>query len=161
MKLLRWLWVALALAVAPAHAATLLPNGEQQFWDNSGAILSLGTVEFYIPSTSTPKNTWQDAGQTTLNTNPVNLDASGRARIYGNGAYRQVVKDSLGNTIWDRLTQDVYGLVNVEWCGTSAGSANAQTLTPSIPVTAYSAGLRCAFVAGFTNTSATTINIST
>lgn len=160
MKLLRWLWVALALAVAPVDAATLLPNGEQQFFDNNGAPLSLGTVEFYVPATSTPKNTWQDATQSTLNTNPVNLDAAGRARIYGNGQYRQVVKDALGNTIWDRLTQDVYGLVNIEWCGTSAGSANVQTLTPTIPVTSYVAGLRCAFIAGFTNTAATTLNIS-
>lgn len=156
----KFLSLLAALWFSAAQAATLLPNGEQQFWDNSGAILALGTVEFYVPATSTPKNTWQDATQATLNTNPVQLDSAGRARIYGNGQYRQIVKDSLGNTIWDRLTQDVYGLVGIEWCGTSAGSANVQTLTPSIPLLSYVAGQRCAFVAGFTNTAATTVNIS-
>ena len=48
----------------------------------------------------------------------------------------------------------------LQWCGTSGGSANAQTLTPSPAITAYVAGQRFAFVAGFTTTNATTINIS-
>lgn len=84
--------------------ATLLPNGQQTFEDNNGNPLAGGSVYFYIPNTTTPKNTWQDSSQTTLNTNPVVLDSAGRAIIYGNGSYRQIVKDSVGNTIWDRQT---------------------------------------------------------
>lgn len=61
---------------------------------------------FYIPNTLTPKNTWQDSGLTILNTNPVNLDAAGRAVIWGSGSYRQIVKDAVGNTIWDQVTSD-------------------------------------------------------
>jgi len=84
--------------------ATLLPNGKQQFFDANGAPLAGGTVTFYIPNTTTFKNTWQDPTQTTLNSNPVVLDAGGWAVIYGSGVYRQVVKDVFGNTIWDQLT---------------------------------------------------------
>ena len=84
--------------------ATLLPNAKQQFLDTNGRPLAGGQVYFYIPNTSTLKNTWQDAGQITLNTNPVVLDANGQAIIYGSGQYRQVVYDVHGNLIWDKLT---------------------------------------------------------
>jgi len=46
------------------------------------------------------------------------------------------------------------------WYGTSGGAANVQTLTPSTALTAYGEGQRFAFKAGFTNTTATTLNIS-
>jgi len=40
---------------------TLLPPAKQQFLDNSGRPLSGGTVDFFVPSTSTRKNTFQAA----------------------------------------------------------------------------------------------------
>lgn len=89
-----------------AILGTLLPNGKQQFFDSNGSPLVGGSVYFYIPSTSTLKNTWQDPGETILNTNPVVLDSLGSAVIYGTGQYRQVVKDAGGNTLWDQLTND-------------------------------------------------------
>ena len=46
------------------------------------------------------------------------------------------------------------------WGGTSGGSANAQTLTLTPAITAYVAGQRFRFVAGFTNTAATTLNVN-
>jgi len=46
------------------------------------------------------------------------------------------------------------------WCGTSGGSANAQTLTPSPAITAYTAGQVFRFIAGFTSTGAVTLQIS-
>jgi hypothetical protein len=55
----------------------------------------------YVPGTLTPANTWQDSGQTTLNTNPIILDSRGQAIIYGIGSYRQILSDSLGNIVWD------------------------------------------------------------
>lgn len=85
-------------------SALPLPNGKPQFIDQNGAPLALGSVTFYIPNTTTPKDTWQDEGQTILNTNPIALDAGGYAVIWGSGAYRQIVKDAAGNTIWDQIT---------------------------------------------------------
>jgi hypothetical protein len=96
--------VLLQVHFAFAQTATLLPNGEQQFFDNNGNPLSAGSVYFYSPNTTTFLTTWQNANQTVVNTNPVVLDAAGRAIIYGVGTYRQVVFDSLGNLVWDQPT---------------------------------------------------------
>ena len=46
------------------------------------------------------------------------------------------------------------------WGGTSGGTANAQTLTLTPAITAYVAGQRFRFVAGFTNTAAATLNVN-
>ena len=70
-----------------------VPNGKQQFVNGSGVPLANGKVYMYIPSTTTPKNTWQDPNQTTLNANPITLDSNGMALIYGTGDYRQQVYD--------------------------------------------------------------------
>ena len=98
-----------ALWVVPAHAqsAALLPNAMTQFVDGNGAPYAGGSVYFYVPSTTTPKTTWQDPNETTPNTNPVVLDANGRAIIWGSGLYREVLLDQFGNTIWDQLTYNV------------------------------------------------------
>lgn len=89
--------------------ATLLPNAKAQFLDGNGKPLAGGSVYFYIPNTSTKKDTYQDPQQTILNTNPIILDASGEAIIWGAGTYRQVVYDQYGNLIWDQITSDVTG----------------------------------------------------
>jgi hypothetical protein len=102
--------------------ATLLPNAKQQFLDSNGRPLAGGQVYFYIPNTSTLKNTWQDSGQTVLNTNPVILDANGQAIIYGNGQYRQVVYDVHGNLIWDQLTADTTSNLQISLSGPSGSS---------------------------------------
>lgn len=86
--------------------ASLLPNGKQHFDDNNGRPLVGGRVYYYIPNTSTPKDTWQDEAMTTLNTNPIVLDARGECTAWGYGSYRQVVRDQFGNLIWDRLVTD-------------------------------------------------------
>lgn len=96
--------LALGSLSAFGQTASILPPGKTTFFDANGNPLSSGTVTFYIPSTTTFKTTWQDADETIPNTNPVVLDSAGRAIIYGSGTYRQVVKDSKGNTIWDQLT---------------------------------------------------------
>ena len=91
-------------ATVSAQDAALLPNAKQTFLDNNGKPLSNGKVYFYVPNTSTLKTTWQDADQSVANTNPVILDAAGRAIIYGDGEYRQVVRDRNNNLIWDQVT---------------------------------------------------------
>lgn len=87
-----------------AQNAAILPPAKTTFVDQNGKPLTSGTVDFYIPGTSTRKTTWQDSAGTIPNTNPVVLDGAGRAIVLGNGAYRQVVKDRLGNQQWDQVT---------------------------------------------------------
>lgn len=140
--------------------ATLLQNGQQQFIDADGAPIVGGLVYFFIPNTDTPKDTWQDVGQTVTNANPVTLDAAGEAIIFGAGQYRQVVYRPDGTLVWDRLVQDLYTLVNIVWCGGAGGTGNAITLAPAQPVVALVAGLRVCFVAAAHNTGPATINVS-
>ncbi|HDR9033738.1 glycosyl hydrolase family 28-related protein [Burkholderia vietnamiensis] len=86
--------------------ATILPNGKTQFVDQNGKPLANGTVTFYIPGTTTKKDTWQDQAQMQVNTNPVQLDSRGQATIWGSGSYRQVVADKFGAQIWDQVISD-------------------------------------------------------
>lgn len=83
--------------------ASLLPNAKQQFEDINGNPLVGGSVTHYEVGTLVPKDTWQDEAQGILNSNPIILDSRGQAIIYGNGNYRQILKDSLGNLIWDEV----------------------------------------------------------
>lgn len=150
------LWLMAALYAVPALAATLLPPGEITFVDANGAPLTGGTVQFYIPNTTTPKDTWQDASQSTLNTNPVVLNSAGRAIIYGSGCYRQVVKDSLSNLIWDQSTCDTAPATGTAWGGTSGGTPNVQTVVA--PDFSGGNGQILEFLAGSTNTGSLTLN---
>lgn len=141
---------------AETAIATILPTGETTFFDANGIPLAAGTVTFYIPGTTTPKDTWQNSAQTILNSNPVTLDSAGRAIIYGSGSYRQVVKDSLGNLIWDQETAEPNAGA-VSFGGTSSGTVNAQTLSAA----QFSGvdGQIISFVAGLSNTGAMTISV--
>lgn len=49
---------------------------------------------------------------------------------------------------------------SIIWCGTSAGTANAQTLSPTPAITAYVAGQLFRFIAGASSTSSCTLDIS-
>jgi hypothetical protein len=85
-------------------SGSLIPNAKQQFLDANGNPLAGGFVYYYIPSTTTFKNTYQNAALTILNTNPIILDSAGECMAYGNGSYRQIVTDVNGNLIWDQPT---------------------------------------------------------
>lgn len=137
-----------------AQSAVLLPNGKQQFLDSNGAPLAGGSVGFYVPpATLTPKTTWLDAARATPNSNPVTLDSSGEATIYGVGTYRQIVKDALGATIWDAQTSGLGGSL---YGGVSTGTANAQSLAASD--FAGVDGSIVSWIAGFTNTGSLTLD---
>ncbi len=111
-----------------------LTNGKEQFLNGSGVPLAGGSVAFYSPGTLDPVNTYQDPGLTTLNANPVVLDANGMATIWGtsNAQYRQIVKDALGNTIWD----EVVGLTatSTQWLtgGSASSTAGGTPVSPPI-----------------------------
>jgi hypothetical protein len=91
-------------SVGQTPTAVILPNAYVQFLDANGKPLAAGTVFFYTPGTTTAKTTWQDPYQTTANPNPIVLNGSGEALIWGSGIYRQVVYDVNNNMIWDQLT---------------------------------------------------------
>jgi hypothetical protein len=155
----------LVLGAWPVKAATtLLPNGEQCFQKATGPISS-GSINMYIPSTTTTKTTWKDSGQITANTNPIQLDANGCAIIYGTGSYRQQVFDgpvvggvTTGNLIFDLTTTDTSATNNVFWAALAGGTPNA--------ITVVDAGFNSTdgsvinFTALATNTTATTLNPS-
>jgi microcystin-dependent protein len=94
----------LSTTFAIAQTASILPPGKTSFFDANGNPLVNGAITFYSPGTTTLKTTWQDSAQTTPNTNPVILDAAGRALIYGSGTYQQVVRDRSNNIIWNVQT---------------------------------------------------------
>lgn len=120
--------------------------------------LAGGKVSFYVPNTSTFKSTWSNATQTTQNTNPVQLDQNGCAIIYGTGSYRQVLQDSLGNTVWDQVTTDTSANNNTFWAGIAAGTPNVITVVdPGFNATD---GSVIDFTANATNTGSTTLNPS-
>ena len=72
----------------------LLTSINSQFIDSCGKPLAGGKVYTYEANTTTPKATYADTDGLAVNTNPIILDESGRARIYiGEGSYRIRVLD--------------------------------------------------------------------
>ena len=61
---------------------SLLPIPRQQFFSASGIPLAGGFVYTYLAGTSTPAATYLDYTGTSLNTNPITLDAGGFASIW-------------------------------------------------------------------------------
>jgi hypothetical protein len=151
-------------SVAVAQTEAILPNGMTQFSDGNGVPYAGGRVYMYIPHTTTPKATFQDPLGATPNANPIALDANGRAIIWGNGEYREVVQDLYGNVVWDQLTYaspagTSGGSGGVLWYGTATGTANAITLSTPAGFVATD-GQTVGFIANATNTASATINAS-
>ena len=124
--------------------AFYIPNAKQQFLDGNGAPLAGASVYMYVPTTTTFKNTWQDSGQVSLNTNPIILDGNGEAIIYGSGNYRQRVVDVNNNLVWDQVVSaGDYGLLgadnnlsdvaNPATALSNLGGAPASALTGLVP----------------------------
>lgn len=154
-------WATLVLA----QTQSVLPQGMEQFTDGNGAPYAGGKVYLYVPNTSTPKNSWKNPNGTVLNTNPIPLDANGRAIIWGTGLYRQVLRDVLGNLIWDQQTfapSAAGNQTSSAVCASSntSGSANAQVLSPVQPVTTLIVGTIYCGVAGLSNTGPATLEVS-
>ncbi|QOZ67156.1 tail fiber protein [Bradyrhizobium arachidis] len=158
----------IALAIAnPARGGTLLPPGEQTFFNNDGSPLSAGCVYFYVPGTLSPKATYTDSSQTIANTNPVQLDAAGRAIIYGTGTYRQIVKATgpnaatpcspAGAQIWDQITASTDSSATI-FAGASVGTPNA--ITVNAPSFSGTDGQVINYISTNTNTGPATFNPS-
>ena len=83
-------------------AISLFIHPKIQFLTDAGAPLNGGKVYFYIPGTTTDKDTYTDQGGTVANANPVILDAYGRAEIWlgDDEFYDVVLKTSADVTVW-------------------------------------------------------------
>jgi len=76
-----------------------------QFSSATGAPLANGTLTVYVAGSTTPTNTWQDQSQSTLNTNPIQLDSRGECVLWLDPAisYKFILKSAGGAIQW---TQD-------------------------------------------------------
>lgn len=96
------------MTVAFAQTAALLPNARQQYFDGLGNPLAGGSVTYNVPGTTTLKPIWLDSGESLPAQNPVTLDENGypeqTGQTFGDGTYRQIVRDANGIVIWDNLT---------------------------------------------------------
>ena len=88
-------------------AAALLFDPNPQFCDQDGHPYAGGTIATYTPGTSTPKATWIEHTGTTLQTNPIVLDAAGRCLMFGDGDYRLVLSDAAGNLVFDQWSSTI------------------------------------------------------
>jgi hypothetical protein len=155
------LFVLLCPLLALADRAVQVESLLAGLTDTSGEPLAGGLVYTYESGTSTPKSVYTDQAMLSAATNPVQLDAQGRTRVFASGAYKFVVKTADSETLytWDNL-QYVYPSGLALYAGTATGSSSAYSVTPSPALTAYTDGLTVAFVANHQNTGATTLNIS-
>jgi hypothetical protein len=81
-----------ARALAQTPAAAISPVPQLQFFDNSGRPLAGGCVQTFAAGTTTPLASYQNSTGT-ANTNPIVLDAAGRANIWlGPVAYKFAVR---------------------------------------------------------------------
>jgi hypothetical protein len=129
--------------------------------DNSGQPLAAGKVYTYSAGTTTPVSLFTASDKSTSATNPLILDANGKAQVWADGRYKFVVKTSADVTLYT-LDNLLYGFDDTTtlYGGVSTGSANAQTVSVPATVTSYANGQTVSFVAGFTNTGATTLRFN-
>jgi hypothetical protein len=94
--------------LALAQNAALTPNPQFYATDNNGFPLAGGKVCSYAAGTTTPLSTYTDSTAGTANSNPVILNAAGRANIWlSNVAYKLVLLTAgtdntcnTGSTLW-------------------------------------------------------------
>lgn len=79
-------------------------NQAPQYLLADGSVNAGGKLFFYETDLTTPKNTWSDEAMTTLNSNPVVMDAAGRTLtdVWGLGEYGVVMTDSADVVQWTR-----------------------------------------------------------
>lgn len=114
---------------------TLTPDPYSYFADDNGHPLAGGLIYTYTAGTSTPVTTYANSSGTP-NSNPVVLDAAGRASIYLQPglAYKYIVKTSVGALVRsaDNITASILAGVtgsNIALC------QGRLTLTSGTPVT--------------------------
>jgi len=135
---------------------------------NAGQPLSGGKVNIYSAGTTTPINTYTDSTGVTLNANPVILNSAGRLPngiwIGQNTPHKMILTDA--NNVTLMTLDNLYGINDptlttsqFNTLPTAAGTANAQTVTNTVALTALTNGLDQWFLPVAANTGATTVNV--
>jgi hypothetical protein len=139
----------------------LAPYLTSQFFGNNGAFLSGGQIFTYQAGTVTPIATYTDSTGGTPNTNPIVLNARGECSIWvnPNTAYKFVLQDSSGNTIWTR-DQVIQSQLITLYGGVDTGGVNAYILNFAAPYTSYVDGTVIYWIPANTNTGPSTINVN-
>ena len=102
--------------------ATQFINPFLRYFNYSGTLANMagGTLTFSYAGTSDPKNVYSDATGTTSLGDVVTLDATGSAQLWlGDGAYKCILKDSLGNVI--DTANNIKGTTNTDQTDSIAG----------------------------------------
>ena len=119
-----------------------------QFFTDSGTVLSGGLLYTYAAGTTLPTTTYQDSAGLVPNSNPIVLDAAGRASaevwLTSGTAYKLVLKTSVGATVWtmDNLL-GINDATAVAWSAitgkptTVAGFGITDALTTTAAATTY------------------------
>src|SRR5262245_15760102 len=106
---------------------TLSPDAKFTAFDDEGVIVPGGKLYTYAAGGSTPIDTYLDSAGT-VNTNPIILDAAGRAVIYlGAFTYKFVLKDATNVEIWSQDNVSDAALTAV--AGDLVGTTDTQTLS--------------------------------
>src|SRR5215467_12704303 len=93
--------LALAFSAYAQTTAGLMPPPKFQAWTNAGIPCSGCQVFTYAAGSSTLQASYTDSTGGVANSNPVILDAFGRASIWlGSQAYKIVLEDALGNIMY-------------------------------------------------------------
>lgn len=134
--------------------------------DFSGEPLAGGKVYTYEAETVTPKATYLDAAGSSAATNPIILDANGKAQIYADGSYKFKITSSAdvelftyNNLFYSRVSSvasqwpDIFG-------GSSTGSSNTYVITVPLSVSSYQNGQQFKFVANHSCSGASTLNVN-
>lgn len=106
---------------------TLMPWAPSQWTDSLGNILEMGILYFYEAGTLIPKTTYKKADGSEANTNPVILDAAGRARVWliNNEAYDIIVHNQN-----DDFEYSILGVIVTT--GTGGGGTTLFQDSPSV-----------------------------
>jgi hypothetical protein len=108
-----------------------LGGAGQQFFDNSGNVLTGGLLYTYAAGTTTPQTTYTTTAGTTPNSNPIVMDAAGRLEsevwLTGGVAYKFVLRDSTGALLG--TFDDLYGINDISANGVAWSSITGEPTT--------------------------------
>lgn len=115
-------------------------NPRVKFTDSSGAPIAGGSVTVYLAGTTALANTYQDKALTTLNTNPITLDADGECVMWVSSQYfyKFLVTDSNGATVSGYPVDNVPGGADVTTAAAAAKDWATKT-DASVDGTGFSA----------------------